>query len=56
VDPARVAAMICPIGIGGIRSKLPAAIAVSAVAQIITLHEALQASEDAAPQSLRTTG
>lgn len=44
VDPARVAAMICPIGIGGIRSKLPAAIAVSVAAQLITLDEALSAS------------
>ena len=33
--------MICPIGIGGIRSKLPAAIAVGLVAQIIVLDEAL---------------
>ena len=44
VEPARVAAMICPIGIGGIRSKLPAAIAVSVAAQLITLDEALSAS------------
>ena len=28
VEEARVQAMICPIGVGGIRSKLPAAIAV----------------------------
>ena len=44
VDEARLAAMICPIGIGGIRSKLPAAIAVSVAAQLITLDEALSAS------------
>ena len=44
VDEARVAAMICPIGIGGIRSKLPAAIAVAVSAQLITLDEALSAS------------
>lgn len=43
VDNSRVAAMICPIGIGGIRSKLPAAIAVSVAAQLITLDEALSA-------------
>jgi hypothetical protein len=36
---ARVKAMICPIGIGGIRSKLPAAIAVATLAQIIMLDE-----------------
>lgn len=39
----RIGAMICPIGIGGIRSKLPAAIAISVVAQIIALDEALSA-------------
>jgi len=44
VDAARVEAMICPIGIGGIRSKHPAAIAVSVAAQLITLDEALSAS------------
>lgn len=44
VDPARVDAMICPIGIGGIRSKLAAAIAVSVAAQLITLDEALSAA------------
>ena len=44
VDPDRVRAMICPIGIGGIRSKLPAAIAVSVAAQLITLDEALSAT------------
>lgn len=43
VDRARVEAMICPIGIGGIRSKLPAAIAVAVAAQVITLDEALSA-------------
>jgi xanthine dehydrogenase accessory factor len=41
VDPQRIAEMICPIGIDGIRSKLPAAIAASAAAQIIILDEAL---------------
>ena len=46
VGPSRVAAMICPIGIGGIRSKLPAAIAVSVAAQLITLDEALSASRN----------
>lgn len=40
----RVKSMICPIGIGGIRSKLPAAIAVSTAAQIISLDEALSAT------------
>lgn len=56
VDDARVAAMICPIGIGGIRSKLPAAIAVSAAAQLIVLHESLEAREAPGYTSLRTAG
>ena len=41
VDEARVAGLICPIGIGGIASKLAAAIAVAVVAQIIILDEVL---------------
>jgi xanthine dehydrogenase accessory factor len=44
VDEARIAAMISPIGIGGIRSKHPAAIAASVAAQILMLDEAAQAS------------
>ena len=41
IDEARVAGLICPIGIGGIASKLAAAIAVAVAAQIIMLDEAL---------------
>lgn len=43
VDEARIRAMICPIGIGGIRSKLPAAVALSVAAQIVGIDEALSA-------------
>lgn len=43
IEEARIRAMICPIGSGGIRSKLPAAIAISVAAQIIALDEALSA-------------
>ena len=43
VDEARIGAMICPIGIGGIRSKLPAAVALGVAAQIVALDEALSA-------------
>ena len=43
MEEARLQSMICPIGVGGIRSKLPAAIAVSVAAQVITLDEALSA-------------
>jgi len=56
VDEVRVAAMICPIGIGGIRSKLPAAIAVSVAAQLITLDEALSASVTHGMLSARNAG
>ena len=41
VEEARVAGLICPIGIGGIASKLAAVIAVAVTAQIIMLDEAL---------------
>jgi xanthine dehydrogenase accessory factor len=47
----RVQAMICPIGVGGIRSKLAAAIAVSVAAQVISLDEALSAA--ASPGNLK---
>lgn len=56
VDKSRVAAMICPIGIGGIRSKLPAAIAVAVSAQLITLDEALSASATHGMLAARNTG
>jgi xanthine dehydrogenase accessory factor len=39
VDDARIASMVCPIGIPGITSKLPAAIAASVVAQLLTVWE-----------------
>ncbi len=56
IDADRVQAMICPIGIGAIRSKLPAAIAVSAAAQLITLDEALSASATQGMFDARNTG
>ena len=56
VDPARIAAMICPIGIGGIRSKHPAAIAASVAAQILALDEAARAADVAPAVSLKKTG
>jgi xanthine/CO dehydrogenase XdhC/CoxF family maturation factor len=48
--------MICPIGGGGIRSKLPAAIAVSVVAQVITLDEALSAGTTQGKLAARNAG
>ena len=56
LDAARVAEMICPIGVGGIRSKLPAAIAVSVAAQLITLDEALSARATQGMLAARNAG
>ncbi len=52
----RVRGMICPIGIGGIRSKLPASIAISVAAQIIALDEALSARATHGNVQARNTG
>jgi xanthine dehydrogenase accessory factor len=57
VDESRVAAMICPIGIAGIGSKLAAAIAVGVAAQIVMLSEALdRQAAIAAPLNQMKTG
>lgn len=56
VPEARVTSLICPIGTGGIRSKLPAAIAVATTAQILVLDEALQAGTALPRSNLRTAG
>ena len=56
IPEERVRAMICPIGVGGIRSKLPAAIAVSVAAQVITLDEALSAAASPGKLKARDTG
>jgi xanthine dehydrogenase accessory factor len=56
VDDARITAMICPIGVGGIRSKLPAAIAVSVAAQAITLDEACAAGPGQSALASRDAG
>lgn len=45
LDPLRLARLVCPIGVAGIRSKLPAAIAVAVVAQLLQVRE--QASPSA---------
>ncbi|MFN0193420.1 MAG: xanthine dehydrogenase accessory protein XdhC [Aestuariivirga sp.] len=49
VPEPRVKSLICPIGIGGIRSKEPAAIALATAAQVLSLHEELQRQETVAP-------
>jgi xanthine dehydrogenase accessory factor len=45
VSPERIAGLICPIGISGIDSKHPAAIAAGVVAQVLQLDSALRTSE-----------
>ena len=42
VAPARIAELICPIGIGGIHSKAPAVIAAATVAELLMRDEALR--------------
>ncbi|MBL8791673.1 MAG: xanthine dehydrogenase accessory protein XdhC [Rhizobiales bacterium] len=51
----RIAALICPIGIGGIRSKRPEAIAISTAAQLVALDESLKLRE-ASPAMSQQTG
>jgi xanthine dehydrogenase accessory factor len=53
--PERVASLVCPIGIPGIRSKAPALIAASTVAEILVRDEALRAAS-VAPERLRRMG
>ena len=43
VAPARIADLVCPIGVGGIHSKAPAAIAAATVAEMLIRDEALRA-------------
>ena len=56
VAEERLKAMICPIGTEGIRSKLPAAIAISVAHQIIALDEALSARATQGMLPVRNTG
>ena len=53
IAPARIAELVCPIGVGGIRSKAPAVIAAATVAELLARDEALRAAaagrEAAAP-------
>jgi xanthine dehydrogenase accessory factor len=56
VDHARIESLICPIGIGGIRSKLPAAIAASSAAHLLALDEAVSAEASAPRLIQRTAG
>jgi xanthine dehydrogenase accessory factor len=49
VPESRVKELICPIGVSGIRSKEPAAIALATAAQALAIHEELQRQEAKAP-------
>jgi xanthine dehydrogenase accessory factor len=57
VPAKRIAELICPIGIDGIRSKAPAAIAAATVAELLLRDEALRAASapevESPQQSLR---
>ena len=48
LDPARIARMVCPIGIDGIDDKAPEVIALSAAAQVLQAVEAARAAPTAA--------
>ena len=47
IPEAAIARLTCPIGIGGISSKAPGAIAVATAAQVLTRFEALEAGRQA---------
>jgi xanthine dehydrogenase accessory factor len=48
IDRARIASLVCPIGVDGIKSKLPATIAAATAAQLIIRDEALRAERKSA--------
>ena len=57
IPPARVAELVCPIGVPGVESKLPAAIAAATVTQLIIRDEALRlAAADASAAGPRLRG
>jgi xanthine dehydrogenase accessory factor len=57
IPAARVADLICPIGVPGIESKLPATIAAATVAQLVIRDEALRlAAADGALAAPRLRG
>lgn len=45
VPADRIAALVCPIGVGGIESKVPAVIAAATVAELLVRDEALRTAE-----------
>ncbi len=53
VAAEKVEKLICPIGIGGIRSKRPEAIAISTAAQLVALDERLAMGAASRPMTLQ---
>ncbi|MCG2586099.1 xanthine dehydrogenase accessory protein XdhC [Massilia sp. TS11] len=53
VDPARLAAMACPIGLPGITGKQPAVIAAAVAAQLLQLWEARQTQRNTGAAPIR---
>jgi xanthine dehydrogenase accessory factor len=51
VEPSRIADLVCPIGVGGVKSKLPAVIAAATTAELLIRDEQLRAA-NAVPKSL----
>ena len=49
MDPARIEAMVCPIGLPGITIKAPAVIAASVCAQLLTVWEAAEHARAGVP-------
>jgi len=58
IAPERITSLICPIGVPGIRSKTPVAIAAATAAQILMLDESLRLAmaEDKPHHALQRTG
>jgi xanthine dehydrogenase accessory factor len=54
ISPDRFDDMVCPIGIDGIRSKQPAAIAISVAAQLMRVHDLLSSIELSNQPSIKT--
>jgi xanthine dehydrogenase accessory factor len=51
VDGARIATMVCPVGIAGIEGKAPAVIAASVAAQLLQVWEAAARPLDVSTES-----
>ncbi|HWJ95280.1 MAG TPA: XdhC family protein, partial [Telluria sp.] len=53
VDPARIEAMACPIGVPGIAGKQPAVIAIAVAAHLLQVWEAQAAASASAQPCIR---